>query len=128
MDVFVMGEVLRECGIEYRLQVARDGERARVVLGLAGGEQEGMCPDLILLDLNLPKLSGVELLAELRASSRHRHIPVVIVTSSHSEEDREAVRDLNPIAYFSKPSTLAGFMELGKIICEALSGKTGPGA
>ena len=85
-----------------------------------------MCPDLMLLDLNLPKLSGIELLAELRASSRHRHIPVVVVTSSDSQQDRERVRALNPSAYFRKPSNLSDFMELAAVIREALDGKREP--
>jgi chemotaxis family two-component system response regulator Rcp1 len=127
-DVFVIVEVLRECGIEYRLQVARDGENARAVLGLSRSDGEPTCPDLLLLDLNLPKLSGIDLLAELRASSRHRHIPVVVVTSSDSKSDREAIGALNPSAYFRKPSNLSDFMQLAGLIREALQGKSGPDA
>ena len=120
MDVFVINEVLRESGIQYRLQVVYDGEGARAALGFAGNPETAMVPELILLDLNLPRLSGIDLLSELRASARHRNIPVVIVTSSDSEEDRKAARALNASAYFRKPTSLEDYMELGAVIRDAL--------
>jgi two-component system, chemotaxis family, response regulator Rcp1 len=120
MDAFVIKEVLKKSGIAHYVVVAQDGESARDLLGLWAPDEAGKCPGLILLDLNLPKLSGIDLLAELRQSPRHRDIPVVVVTSSDSQVDRDAVRALNASAYFRKPSSLSAFMELAPVIRAAL--------
>jgi DNA-binding response OmpR family regulator len=78
----------------------------------AGDEQ---CPDLILLDLNLPKFTGAVLLEKLRACKKCAEIPVVIVTSSDSPKDREVATRLGS-GYFRKPSDFEQFMLLGGIV------------
>jgi DNA-binding response OmpR family regulator len=79
-------------------------------------------PSLVLLDLNLPKKSGDEVLKDLRKSIRCRHARVLIVTSSDSERDREITASLAVDGYFRKPSEYAEFMKLGAVVNALLSG------
>ena len=74
------------------------------------------CPVLVLLDMNLPKRSGNEVLNHLRQSTRCRAARVIIVSSSDSPRDRASVADLGVAGYFRKPSDYAGFMRLGPLV------------
>ena len=96
-DVFVIREVIEECGLNLRLRTASDGQDALRYLQDAAG---GNCPALILLDLNLPKIPGVEILRQLRYDSPCNKTPVIVVTSSTAESDRTAVERLGAQAYF----------------------------
>jgi len=82
-------------------------------------EQSG-CSDLVLLDLNIPKIDGIEVLRRLRRSSPCRQAPVIVVTSSTAEADRLAVERLGADAYFQKPNSLAAYMQLGQLIKQHL--------
>jgi DNA-binding response OmpR family regulator len=73
-------------------------------------------PDLILLDLNLPKTSGADVLKHLRESSRCKHAKVLIVSSSTLARDRSSVEDLGISGYFKKPTDYAEFMKLGPLV------------
>jgi CheY-like chemotaxis protein len=74
------------------------------------------CPDLLLLDLHLPKRNGREVLKHLRASERCGQTPVVVLTSSDSPSDRPEVENNAAVRYFRKPSSLGEFMQLGVIV------------
>ena len=102
-DVRLAIEALRDGKIENRLVVARDGVEA--VAQLRGVFQDGSrtLPDLILLDLNLPKKDGREVLAELRADKQLAHIPVVVLTTSHDEHDVLRSHALDVAGYMTKP-------------------------
>ena len=76
--------------------------------------------DLVLLDLNLPKVAGLEVLRELRASSPCKDTPVIVVTSSTAGADRAAVQRLGAQAYFQKPTDLKAYMELALVIKRVL--------
>jgi chemotaxis family two-component system response regulator Rcp1 len=80
------------------------------------------CPDLFLLDLNLPKKDGIEVLRHMRNSAACKNAFVVVVTSSDSAGDREAGNALGFNEYFRKPSEYAEFMKLGSMIRELLTG------
>ncbi len=97
------------------VRVARDGQEALQYLDSMGDEASVGTPSLILLDLNVPKITGLEILRRLR-SGRLRHIPVIIVTSSISESDRAATERLGADAYFQKPHDLAAYMKLSHVI------------
>jgi CheY-like chemotaxis protein len=119
-DVFVIQEVIEQCGLRLRLRVARDGQDAlRYLQDLAKSEPPS-CPALILLDLNLPKVSGFEVLQYLRDSPCKR-TPVIVVTSSTAPADRAAVQSLRAEAYFQKPNSLTAYMQLAPLIKRVLA-------
>ena len=95
------------------LQVAPDGIEALAYLRNEGKYAEASRPDLILLDLNLPRKDGRELLADLKDAPHLRSIPVIVLTSSESEEDVVNAYGMQASAYVCKPADLVGF---GKIM------------
>ena len=115
-DVFVIKEVLDGIGRNLRLQVAANGQEALFYLRSSATA----CPALILLDLNLPKVAGIDVLKELRTSSRCKHTPVIVLTSSTAESDRAATRSLGAEAYFQKPGDLAAYGQLAQLIKQIL--------
>jgi chemotaxis family two-component system response regulator Rcp1 len=116
-DVLLIREALKSERVDHKIVVQADGERMlRYIESIEAGDMP--CPDLILLDLNLPKKNGHTLLARLRQSPVCGHIPVVIVTSSDSPNDRRAVAQLGATKYFRKPSDFDEFMRLGALIRE----------
>src|SRR5262249_20001067 len=99
----------------YHLNIATDGESAiRILDRVDSGSDE--CPNLLLLDVNVPRRSGPQVLERLRKSPRCGEIPVVMMSSSDSPADRQRALDLGATEYFCKPSTLSEFMQLGRII------------
>ena len=81
-----------------------------------GGEAGALCPDVLLLDLNLPKASGHQVLEKLRAQSKCIDTPVIVVTSSDAPQDREKAARLGAAYYFRKPTDFEEFMMLGAVI------------
>ena len=79
--------------------------------------------DLVLLDLNLPKIPGEDILKRLRSIARYRNTPVLIVTSSDSPREREAVTQFGIAGYFRKPSEYSEFLQLGVLVKKALEAR-----
>ena len=123
-DVFVIKEVLDACAVDLRVLVAKDGHEALQVLRGLPAED---CPALILLDLNIPKVNGLEVLRQVRAGSNCQETPVVIVSSSRADEDRGTAERLGANAYFQKPADLQSYTQLGMIV-ERMLGHTGAGS
>jgi CheY-like chemotaxis protein len=121
-DVFLVRRALREHSLEHSLTVARDGEQASRVVGELETDLSKPTPDVILLDLNLPRLDGHELLQRIRGSSRIGEVPVVVVTSSDSPRDRSVAAEYGATSYFRKPSDLDEFMKLGALVKSVLDG------
>lgn len=119
-DVFLIKEAMRSHGIPFDLQWFSDGEDA--VAHLEGLGTTGKVPDVILLDLNLPKLDGKEVLVRIRQIERLRHVPVAILTSSDSPHDRHEAARLGASIYIKKPPTLDEFLDVGGTIKELLEG------
>ncbi len=119
-DVFVIKRVLQECGLDQDVRVATDGQQALLYLRSLAEDPAAPTPALVLLDLNVPKVSGIEVLRELRAG-RWRRTPVIVVTSSVSERDRRAAQALGAEAYFQKPDDLTAYMELADVIKDILA-------
>lgn len=94
---------LKECGIAHRTVVARDGEEAVTYLFGNGATPAGELPTLVLLDLKLPKVGGLEILQQMRATSRTRKVPVVVLTSSDVERDILSSYDIGVNSYIQKP-------------------------
>ena len=109
-------EALREGKVNNRLHVAEDGEVALDFL-YKRGEYAGVPrPDIILLDLNLPRIDGREVLAELKGDPALRNIPVVVMTTSTTEEDIVKSYELNVNCYITKPVDMDKFIEVVKSI------------
>jgi DNA-binding response OmpR family regulator len=113
-------EALEEHEVSCEVLVLTDGERATTYLDqIDAGKQS--CPDLIILDLNLPRRTGTEILERMRGGSTCQLIPVVVLTSSGSQKDKDAVARFNPSRYIRKPLALEDFLELGRVFKQLLS-------
>jgi len=115
-DVRLTQEGLKEGTVLNHLHVARDGEEALAFLRREGNHAQAPRPDLILLDLNMPKKDGRELLAEIKADRNLRRIPVVILTTSDAAQDVLKTYDLYANCYVAKPADLGQFMTVVKSI------------
>ena len=111
-DVLMTREAFEHYKIRNQLHVVTDGEQALQFLHRAGDYASAPRPGLILLDLNLPRRDGLEVLADLKADSGLRVIPVVILTTSQAEEDILRSYSLHANAYVSKPVDFEHFMDV----------------
>jgi chemotaxis family two-component system response regulator Rcp1 len=119
-DVYLIREALREHGVDCILRVASDGKEA---LGIISGDAPGGDIErisLIILDLNLPRHDGIEILQKLRESATLEHVPVVVLTSSDSPRDRVLANQLGATRYLRKPSSLDEFLSLGAVFKDLL--------
>jgi CheY-like chemotaxis protein len=111
-DIRLTREVFKECKVLNNLSVAEDGEEAMAFLRRQGPYAKVTRPDLVLLDLNLPKKSGREVLAELKADPVLRRIPVVVLTTSSAETDIVKSYELHANCYLTKPVQLDEFIKV----------------
>lgn len=102
-DSTLIQEVVQEQKIEVEIDVVRDGEAAMAYLSESEVAGKQLLPKLILLDLNLPKKDGREVLAEIKRLPKLRHIPVVVLSMSQAEEDIARCYDLQASCYVVKP-------------------------
>lgn len=119
-DVFLVRRALEKHGLDCKLIVVEDGQAALHFIESAEADAEHVCPDLVLLDLNLPRATGNRVLTRMRQSPRCSGVPIIIITSSDSPLDRESAARLGATGYFQKPGDLAAFMQLGRIVRDAL--------
>jgi CheY-like chemotaxis protein len=115
-DVRLTQEALKENKIRNNLHVAKDGVEAMQFLRKINGHKDAPRPDLILLDLNLPKKDGREVLTEIKTDEKLRSIPVVILTTSEAEDDVAKAYQHYANCYIRKPIDLNRFIEVVKII------------
>ncbi len=111
-DVRLTQEALREGKIRNSLHVAEDGEAAMAFVRQEGEYADMPRPDLILLDLNLPRMDGREVLAQIKADPELKRIPVVVLTTSRAEEDVLKVYNLNANCYITKPVDFEQFIKV----------------
>jgi two-component system, chemotaxis family, response regulator Rcp1 len=111
-DVRLTQEAFKDAKVHINLHVASDGAKAMAFLKGEGEYAKVPRPDLILLDLNLPKKDGREVLAEIKESSELKTIPVVILTTSASEADILRSYQLHANCYITKPVGLEGFLQV----------------
>jgi CheY-like chemotaxis protein len=114
-DVRLIREALRETPVEVQITVAQDGVEAMDWLYRSGKTSTGL-PDLILLDLNLPRKNGREVLAEIKSSVDLKQIPVLVMTSSRADEDVAQVYSLNANCYIVKPHDLNEYVNVVRAI------------
>lgn len=117
-DVRLTKEALKEGKVSNNLTVARDGEEALEILRKKGPYAGAARPDLILLDLNLPRKDGREVLATLKADPSLKHIPVVVLTTSSAEVDILKSYQLHANCYITKPVDLEQFVSVIRSIDE----------
>ncbi len=114
--MLIIEEAIALCGLSIDLHVVDDGEKALAFLQRADADGEAPCPQLLLLDLNLPKRSGKEVLSLMRESGKCKDIPVLVITSSNSPRDRKEMAELGADSYFRKPSSYAEFLKIGEVV------------
>jgi CheY-like chemotaxis protein len=117
-DVLMIREAFAENKLRNHLSVASDGEQASDMLNRRGQYSQAPRPDVVLLDLNLPRRDGRELLTEIKADADLRTIPVVILTTSEAEEDILRSYQLHANAYVTKPVDFDRFIEVVRQIDE----------
>jgi len=115
-DIRLAQEALKESKIRNKLFVVEDGVEAMAFLRRQGKHAEAPRPDLILLDLNLPRKSGREVLSEVKNDEDLKRIPVVVLTVSRDEEDIMRSYDNHANCYITKPLDFSQFMEITKSI------------
>ena len=115
-DVRLTQEALRDGKVRNHIHVAADGVEALAFLRREGKFADALRPDVILLDLNLPKKDGREVLAEIKTDPDLRRIPVVVLTTSEAEEDILRAYNLYANAYVAKPVDLDKFIAVVKSI------------
>jgi chemotaxis family two-component system response regulator Rcp1 len=115
-DIRLMEEAVKEGALTSKMHVARDGEQAMAFLHHEGKFAGSPRPDFILLDLNLPRKSGREVLAEIKLEKGLCHIPVMILSTSTNPEDISRAYDLHATCYLQKPGSLEELLELCRSI------------
>ena len=115
-DVRLLREALREGTMRARLNVVGDGVAALAFLRRAGTDARVPQPDLILLDLNLPRLNGRDVLAAIKADGALRHIPIIVLTSSADARDVHQAYTLHANCYITKPLDFERFSEVVRAI------------
>lgn len=111
-DVWLTEKALEQGKIVNNLHVAEDGVEAMQFLRREGEYADEPQPDLVLLDLNMPRKDGREVLEEMRADPQLRRLPVVVLTSSEAEEDVVRSYELSANAYLTKPVDFEGFVDI----------------
>ena len=111
-DIRLIQEALKSTAAPCEIVIARDGMEAMDCLHHQGEFAAAPTPDLILLDLNLPKKDGREVLAEIKASDALKHIPIIVLTTSRNEEDIGKSYDLHVNCYISKSRNLAQLFKI----------------
>jgi two-component system, chemotaxis family, response regulator Rcp1 len=122
-DVGIVRIALRDQNLDHVLQVARDGEEAIALIEQADNDSRIAGPDLLLLDMHLPKYDGEAILKRLRSTERYAQIPVIVMTSSDAPQDQARAQKHAAMFYFRKPSRLEEFIQLGAIVSDILTGK-----
>ena len=122
-DILLVQQALEEHQIPHELHVVKDGGEALDFVARMGQPGEPPCPDIVLLDLNLPKADGSQVLSALRKHPECARTPVIAVTSSDAVRDRARMAELGVDRYFKKPSDLYEFLQLGAVVQEVIESR-----
>jgi DNA-binding response OmpR family regulator len=122
-DVFLLDRALKKQDFRFELTHLLDGGEALAFIRRRGAYAEAAIPSLILMDLNLSKYTGKDLLQEIRGAKHLAGVPVCAWSSSHARRDQSLLKDLGVIRFITKPTGLDQFMEIGIIIKELLAGR-----
>jgi two-component system, chemotaxis family, response regulator Rcp1 len=125
-DALLIIRAIKAAKLDADMHVVKDGEQAVEFLDAAKGGPDGRRPSLVILDINLPKMQGSEVLQHMRKSRGWSDVPVIAVSTSDSAHDRELMTKLGANQYFRKPSAYAEFMKLGDRIRDLLDSQSSP--
>ncbi len=117
-DIRLIEEALKNSAIAYQMVIVRDGMAAMAYLRQEGEYATAVRPDLIVLDLNLPKKDGREVLAEIKTDPQFKRIPVIVLTTSRNEDDIQQSYELNANCFISKSRNLPQLFAIVKQIEE----------
>ena len=120
-DVFLLERALNKQDFRFELVHLLNGGEALAFIRRQGAYADAAIPDLILLDLNLSKYSGEDILREIRSAAHFGGVPVCVWSSSRSPRDEALLKELGVRRFISKPSGLDQFMEIGKILKDLLA-------
>ncbi|MGE5683320.1 MAG: response regulator [Bacillota bacterium] len=112
IQALIISELLKENSEKYNLTILNDGEKALKYLFRKEPYSNVPLPDIVILDLNLPKVNGFEILTEIQKHENLRHIKVVILTSSDDDQDKSKARMLGAMDYFTKPFVFTEYQEI----------------
>jgi len=115
-DALIIQEAIEVYGLPVDLHTVEDGQKAFDFIQSAEDDSNAPCPQVLILDLNLPKRTGKEVLQRVRRSAKCKDIPVLIITSSDSPQDRTEVADLGANHYFRKPSSYDEYLMVGEVL------------
>jgi chemotaxis family two-component system response regulator Rcp1 len=120
-DVFLLNRALKKQDFPFELVHLLSGGEALTFIRRQGAYAGAAIPDLILMDLNLSKYTGEDILREIRAAKHLTGVPVCVWSSSQSRRDKSLLQDLGVSQFITKPSGLDQFMEIGKTIKDLLA-------
>src|ERR1035437_9281502 len=126
-DVFLLDRALKKQDLRFELVHLLDGGEALAFIRRQGTYVKAAIPNLILMDLNLSKYTGEDILREIRAAKHLVGVPVCAWSSSQSRRDQSLLKDLGISQFITKPSGLDQFMDIGKIIKDVLAGAASAG-
>ena len=125
-DVFLLDRALQKQELRFELVHLLSGADALACIRKQGTYADVAAPNLILVDLNLSRYSGEEILREIRSASHLDGVPVCVWSSSRSKRDEVLLKDLGVAQFITKPTGLGQFMEIGRIIKDLLAGSSHP--
>lgn len=120
-DVFLLDRALKKQDFRFELVHLLNGSEGLAFIRRQGAYAGAAIPDLILLDLNLSKYTGEDILREIRSASHLGGVPVCVWSSSRSRRDEALLKDLGVSQFITKPSGLDQFMKIGKVIADLLA-------
>ena len=115
-DILLIREAIEALGLPVTFHIVKDGEEAIEFFDYADASPDAPCPDLVILDINLPKHDGGQVLEYMRMSERCRDALVLAVSTSDSPRDQKRMAELGANGYFHKPSEFDAFMKLGPVV------------
>lgn len=119
-DIYLFRQALVRAGLTFDLTVIKDGGDALAFAKSDGQNRESRAPDLVVLDLNLPKIGGCQVLEALRQNADLSNLTVAVMTSSEASRDYEKCVELGVSRYITKPLELEDFLRIGEVVKQVL--------
>lgn len=120
-DLYILRKALEKARVRFEIDHLDNGEAAIHYLLRQGPYANALPPDLIILDLNLPRLSGIEVITRVRDDPKVKAIPLIVLSTSLAREDQRKMTELGAVRYLIKSSNLQDFLAIGEIIREFLA-------
>ncbi len=120
-DVYLIRKAIEGANLSVDFHIVRDGQQAVQFIDEVANDPSKPCPDVVILDINLPKKAGGDVLKYMRSRQRCAQVHVIVVSTSDSEHDRQIMQQLGADTYFPKPSEFDEFMKLGDLVRNVLA-------